>query len=66
MHWFQRKWSGATRVRVGFSVADSIMPYVADGIAYAQIQGVGKVSGTNKIGKWVSQVKKFLLQYLIK
>ncbi|WP_375627627.1 MULTISPECIES: hypothetical protein [unclassified Bartonella] len=52
MHWFQRKWSGATRVRVGFSVADSIMPYVADGIAYAQIQGVGKVSGTNKIGKW--------------
>ncbi len=24
------------------------MPYVTDGIAYAQIQGVGKVSGTKK------------------
>ncbi len=60
------KRSGETRVRVGFFVADRIMPYVADGIAYAQIQGVDKVSETKKSGKMVNKVKKFLLRYLIK
>ncbi|MBX4335502.1 outer membrane protein [Bartonella raoultii] len=34
---FKEKWAGATRVRVGF-VADRIMPYVAGGVAYAQMQ----------------------------
>ncbi len=32
---FKEKRFGATRVRVGFSVADRIMPYVAGSIAYA-------------------------------
>ncbi len=45
---FKEKWFGATRVRVGFFVADRIMSYVAGGMACAQIQGVGKVSGTKK------------------
>ncbi|WP_208540677.1 MULTISPECIES: outer membrane protein [Bartonella] len=34
---FSDKWSGATRVRLGFAF-DRIMPYVAGGIAYSQIK----------------------------
>ncbi len=37
------KWSGATRVRVGFAAVDRIMPYVAGGIAYAQVQKVDSI-----------------------
>ncbi|OPB29688.1 outer membrane protein [Bartonella sp. WD12.1] len=33
----KQKWSGATRVRIGFAV-DRIVPYIAGGVAYAQIQ----------------------------
>ncbi|WP_208433536.1 outer membrane protein [Bartonella taylorii] len=33
----KEKWAGATRVRIGFA-ADRIMPYVAGGVAYAQMQ----------------------------
>ncbi|MBA9083054.1 MULTISPECIES: outer membrane protein [Bartonella] len=33
---FSDKWSGATRVRLGFAF-DRIMPYVAGGVAYSQI-----------------------------
>ncbi|WP_375618015.1 MULTISPECIES: porin [unclassified Bartonella] len=36
----KEKWSGATRVRVGFAAVDRIMPYVAGGIAYTQLQVV--------------------------
>ncbi|AQX30139.1 outer membrane protein [Bartonella schoenbuchensis] len=36
---FSDKWSGATRVRLGFAF-DRIMPYVAGGIAYSQIKAV--------------------------
>ncbi|MCZ2328090.1 outer membrane protein [Bartonella sp. F02] len=36
---FKEKWSGATRVRLGFAV-DRMMPYIAGGIAYAQFQDV--------------------------
>ncbi|WP_455475943.1 outer membrane protein [Bartonella sp. B17] len=41
---FKEKWSGATRVRLGFAVADRVMPYVAGGIAYAEVQGTDKVT----------------------
>ncbi|AQX19208.1 outer membrane protein [Bartonella sp. WD16.2] len=34
---FSDKWSGATRVRLGFAF-DRIMPYVAGGVAYSQIK----------------------------
>ncbi|MET3560406.1 outer membrane immunogenic protein [Bartonella japonica] len=34
----KEKWSGATRVRMGFAIADRIMPYVAGGVAYAQVK----------------------------
>ncbi|WP_019219491.1 outer membrane protein [Bartonella florencae] len=33
----EEKWAGATRVRIGFT-ANRVMPYVAGGIAYAQMQ----------------------------
>ncbi|MGL2349320.1 outer membrane protein, partial [Helicobacter pylori] len=35
----KQKWSGATRVRIGFA-ADRIVPYIAGGVAYAQIQNI--------------------------
>ncbi|WP_455482126.1 outer membrane protein [Bartonella sp. B35(2025)] len=43
---YKEKWSGATRVRVGFSVVDYIIPYVAGGVAYAQMEGTSIVVGT--------------------
>ncbi|WP_273720105.1 MULTISPECIES: outer membrane protein [unclassified Bartonella] len=48
---YKEKWSGATRVRIGFAAADRVMPYVAGGIAYAQVQGVQSVSGTGQRAK---------------
>ncbi|EJF88064.1 outer membrane protein [Bartonella melophagi] len=38
-HTLRQKWSGATRMRIGF-VADRIMPYVAGGVTYAQLQDI--------------------------
>ncbi|UNF40739.1 porin family protein [Bartonella krasnovii] len=35
----KEKWSGATRVRIGFAT-DRIMPYIAGGVAYTQMQGI--------------------------
>ncbi|MBB5073419.1 opacity protein-like surface antigen [Bartonella callosciuri] len=43
---YKEKWSGTTRVRIGFAAADRILPYVAGGIAYAQMQGISTVTGT--------------------
>ncbi len=44
---FKEKWAGATRVRIGFA-AERIMPYVAGGIAYTQLQDIASVSITEK------------------
>ncbi|GAA5098394.1 outer membrane protein [Bartonella acomydis] len=44
---FKQKWAGATRVRVGFAAADRIMPYVAGGVAYTQLEAA---YGQAKIG----------------
>ncbi|ENN91311.1 outer membrane protein [Bartonella bovis] len=38
-HTLKQKWSGTTRVRIGFA-ADRIMPYIAGGVAYTQIQDI--------------------------
>ncbi|ENN93969.1 outer membrane protein [Bartonella bovis] len=38
-HTLKQKWSGATRVRIGFT-ADRIMPYIAGGVAYTQLQDI--------------------------
>ncbi|PIT70815.1 outer membrane protein [Bartonella tribocorum] len=50
-HNYKEKWSGATRVRIGFAAVDRIMPYVAGGIAYAQVQGTQSVAGKGKRAK---------------
>ncbi|WP_375649522.1 porin [Bartonella sp. OT172YNZD] len=39
----KEKWSGATRVRIGFAAVDRIMPYFAGGIAYTQLQSTHSV-----------------------
>ncbi|MGF7157566.1 outer membrane protein [Bartonella heixiaziensis] len=44
---FKEKWAGATRVRIGFA-AERIMPYVAGGIAYTQLQDITSISITDK------------------
>ncbi|WP_175868440.1 outer membrane protein [Bartonella gabonensis] len=38
----KEKWSGATRVRIGFA-ADRIVPYIAGGVAYTQMQGISAI-----------------------
>ncbi|WP_375684057.1 MULTISPECIES: outer membrane protein [unclassified Bartonella] len=38
-HTLKQKWTGATRVRVGFS-AGHVMPYIAGGVAYGQFQDI--------------------------
>lgn len=43
----KEKWAGATRVRIGFA-AERIMPYVAGGIAYTQLQDSTFISITEK------------------
>ncbi|WP_332059734.1 outer membrane protein [Bartonella sp. CB74] len=42
----REKWSGATRVRLGFAISERFMPFVAGGIAYAQMQFINTVSVT--------------------
>ncbi|WP_175868441.1 outer membrane protein [Bartonella gabonensis] len=43
---FKQQWFGATRVRIGFA-AERIMPYVAGGIAYTQLQDTASISITD-------------------
>lgn len=38
-HTLKQKWSGATRVKIGFAF-ERVMPYVSGGIAYTQIQNI--------------------------
>ncbi|EJF86592.1 outer membrane protein [Bartonella rattimassiliensis] len=38
-HTLKQKWSGATRVKVGFAI-ERMMPYVSGGIAYTQLQNI--------------------------
>lgn len=38
-HALKQKWSGATQVRIGFSI-DRIMPYIAGGVAYTQLRDI--------------------------
>ncbi|WP_455475941.1 outer membrane protein [Bartonella sp. B17] len=47
---FKEKWSGATRMRLGFTVVDRMMPYVSGGIAYAKVQGINEITVTEMKG----------------
>ncbi|WP_142416402.1 outer membrane protein [Bartonella massiliensis] len=45
-HTLKQKWSGATRVKVGFAM-ERMMPYLSGGIAYTQLQNVFEVAANN-------------------
>ncbi|WP_208435179.1 outer membrane protein [Bartonella phoceensis] len=67
-HTLKQKWSGATRVRVGFS-ADRFMPYVAGGVAYTQLRSIfsTKASDVPKgevdFSDWLHDEKKTMIGY---
>ncbi|WP_455482616.1 porin [Bartonella sp. B35(2025)] len=64
------KWAGATRVRIGFA-ADRIMPYIAGGVAYTQLQNILSILVTQKNNDHViasgnlSDEKKSLVGYVL-
>ena len=41
------KWNGATRIRLGYS-ADRVMPYIAAGVAYANLATEGAISSNDR------------------
>ncbi|MEL6089706.1 outer membrane protein [Bartonella schoenbuchensis] len=45
-HTLNQKWTGATRIRIGFAT-DRIMPYIAGGVAYGQFQNILSLSSTD-------------------
>ncbi|WP_208439148.1 outer membrane protein [Bartonella quintana] len=53
-HTLKQNWAGATRLRIGFA-ADRIMPYVAGGIAYTQLQDIVSISLKEQDGEAVSR-----------
>lgn len=66
-HTLKQKWTGATRVKVGFSV-DRFMPYVAGGIAYTQLRSIfSKDSDVKKkaidLSDWLEDEKKTMIGY---
>ncbi|WP_375665695.1 outer membrane protein [Bartonella sp. TT121SHDZB] len=64
-HTFKQKWTGATRVRVGFS-ARRVMPYIAGGIAYGQFQDVllTVITGDEPFNR-TSDVTKMMMGYTV-
>ncbi|WP_336278839.1 outer membrane protein [Bartonella sp. CB175] len=63
----KEKWSGATRVRIGFA-ADRFLPYVAGGVAYTQLRSVHTVSEKDMGDTAVSTLSddtKWLLGYTL-
>ncbi len=49
-HILKQKWSGATRVRVGFAI-DRVVPYISGGIAYTQLQNTFKLKVADTAGR---------------
>ncbi|WP_375652651.1 MULTISPECIES: porin [unclassified Bartonella] len=55
----KEKWSGATRVRIGFAAVDRILPYFAGGIAYTQLQVVNSLKAEEAGGAEIASAKLF-------
>ncbi|WP_375658891.1 porin [Bartonella sp. MR30HLJHH] len=55
----KEKWSGATRVRIGFAAVDRILPYFAGGIAYTQLQVVDFLKAATAEGAEIASAKMF-------
>ncbi|WP_375647125.1 porin [Bartonella sp. CR84HXZ] len=53
----KEKWSGATRVRIGFAAVDRILPYFAGGIAYTQLQVVDSLKAATAEGAEIASAK---------
>ncbi|ENN93824.1 outer membrane protein [Bartonella bovis] len=58
-HTLKQKWAGATRIRIGFA-ADRIMPYIAGGVAYTQLQDIFLASIETKKDKVVNETKAMI------
>ncbi|EJF81408.1 Opacity protein and related surface antigens [Candidatus Bartonella washoeensis] len=68
-HTLKQNWAGATRVRIGFA-ADRIMPYIAGGIAYTQLQDTVSISFKKQSEETISSKdlideKKTMIGYTI-
>ncbi|MCZ2328099.1 outer membrane protein [Bartonella sp. F02] len=64
-HTLKEKWSGATRIRFGFT-ADRFMPYVAGGVAYTQLQDTVSVDPLRtEEGVDISDETKTLVGYTL-
>ncbi|ENN91289.1 outer membrane protein [Bartonella bovis] len=59
-----QKWTGATRIRIGFA-ADRIMPYIAGGVAYGQFQNIISLSSTDKELNNTSDETKTMIGYTV-
>ncbi|WP_180299364.1 outer membrane protein [Bartonella tribocorum] len=64
-HTFKQKWTGATRVRVGFS-AGRVMPYIAGGVAYGQFEDILStvITGEEPFNK-TEDAKKTMIGYTL-
>ncbi|WP_375643533.1 MULTISPECIES: outer membrane protein [unclassified Bartonella] len=64
-HTLKQKWTGATRVRVGFS-AGRVMPYIAGGVAYGQFQDILStvITGSEPFNR-TSDVTKTMMGYTL-
>ncbi|WP_254474298.1 outer membrane protein [Bartonella sp. B1098] len=60
-HTLKQKWTGATRVRVGFS-AGRVMPYIAGGVAYGQFENILStvITGNSPFNKTVDTTKTMI------
>ncbi|MBB5073421.1 opacity protein-like surface antigen [Bartonella callosciuri] len=68
-HTLKQNWAGATRMRIGFA-SDRFMPYVAGGIAYAQLQDTVSISlkkedGTGLSSKNLTDETKTMVGYTL-
>ncbi|WP_254493441.1 outer membrane protein [Bartonella sp. B1099] len=60
-HTLKQKWTGATRIRVGFS-AGRVMPYIAGGVAYGQFEDILStvITGDDPFNKTVDTTKTMI------
>ncbi|WP_175869002.1 outer membrane protein [Bartonella gabonensis] len=68
-HTLKQKWSGATRVKVGFAI-DRMMPYVSGGVAYTELQNVFSAVADSKsravdLSDWLHDEKKTMIGYTL-
>ncbi|WP_175869273.1 outer membrane protein [Bartonella gabonensis] len=60
-HTLKQKWTGATRVRVGFS-AGRVMPYIAGGVTYGQFEDIVStvITGDEPFSRTVDDTKTMI------